>query len=365
MSATGVFVPPASIFPRKRMDPLLYKYAPNGTLPLSRDTGYMNSHLFIDWLKHFVKPAKPSAEDPVLLIADNHTSHCSLPAVLFCRENHITFLTLPPHASHVLQPLDKCFIAPLKALDSSEAEKWLVQNPGKEITLYEVSEIFQKAYRTTARVQLTEKATPLTVAVAPEENEISPSSSQRDVSIQSIVPLPRHEQRGAKRKRKSQKSEIMTSTPFKNLLEENEKEKKVELEEAKANRALKKNKNGYKTKKGKALKAKKKLILNSIENPVPLTSSANNERTICPGYEQIYDEDWIQCGLCKEWCMRNVPVIKAVEHLYVTTAKFSGCVLLASRRAYSYPPSQEENFLVAAKDFNLIKRTLIKIKMPF
>ncbi|GBM02936.1 hypothetical protein AVEN_269854-1 [Araneus ventricosus] len=89
-----------------------------------------------------------------------------------------------------------------------------------------------------------------TVAVALEENEVSPSTSHIDVSIQSIVPLPRHEQRGAKRKRKSQKSEIMTSSPFKNLLEKNEKEK-VELEEAKANRALKNNKIGDKTKKGK------------------------------------------------------------------------------------------------------------------
>ncbi|GBM36181.1 hypothetical protein AVEN_218202-1 [Araneus ventricosus] len=35
--------------------------------------------------------------------------------------------------------------------------------------------------------------------------------------------------------------------------------------------------------------------------------------------------------------MRNVPVTKAVEHLYATTAKSSGCVLLASRPAYSYP----------------------------
>ncbi|GBO30216.1 hypothetical protein AVEN_39288-1 [Araneus ventricosus] len=29
--------------------------------------------------------------------------------------------------------------------------------------------------------------------------------------------------------------------------------------------------------------------------------------------------------------MRNVPVTKAMEHLYATTAKFSGCVLSASR----------------------------------
>ncbi|GBM43496.1 hypothetical protein AVEN_9450-1 [Araneus ventricosus] len=135
----------------------------------------------------------------------------------------------------------------------------------------------------------------LTVAVAPEENEVPPSTSQIDASIQSILPLPRPEQRGVKRKRKSQKSEIMTSSPFKNLLEKNEKEE-VELEEAKANRVFKKNKNGNKTKKGKALKGKKKLILNFIENPVPSTSSANNEGTICPRYEHTYNEDWIQCG---------------------------------------------------------------------
>ncbi|GBM21698.1 hypothetical protein AVEN_248519-1 [Araneus ventricosus] len=224
---------------------------------------------------------------------------------------------------------DKCFFASLKILCSSYAEKWLVQNPGKVITLYEVSAIFQKFYSATARVQLAEKAfritgiqpynpdiiskdcySPLvvtlepldndyTVAVAPEDNEVSPSTSQIDVSIQSIVPLPRHELRGAKRKRKSQKSEIMTSSPFKNLLEKNEREK-VELEEAKANLALKNNKSGDKTKKGKTLKAKKKLILNSIENPVPSTSLANNEGTTCPGCEQTYDEDWMQCGLCKE-----------------------------------------------------------------
>ncbi|GBM28383.1 hypothetical protein AVEN_262145-1 [Araneus ventricosus] len=53
MSATRVFVPPALILSRKRMNPLLYKDAHNGTLPLISDTGYMNSHLFIDWLKHF------------------------------------------------------------------------------------------------------------------------------------------------------------------------------------------------------------------------------------------------------------------------------------------------------------------------
>ncbi|GBM50515.1 hypothetical protein AVEN_160738-1 [Araneus ventricosus] len=140
--------------------------------------------------------------------------------------------------------------------------------------------IFQKAYSATAKVQLAGKAfrlagiepnnpdiisadcyspslvtlAPLdndcTVVVAPEENEVSSSTSQIDVSIQSILPFPRHEQRGAKRKRKSQKSEIMTSSPLKIFFDENEKEK-VELEEAKANLIFKKNKNGAKLNKVK------------------------------------------------------------------------------------------------------------------
>ncbi|GBM90980.1 hypothetical protein AVEN_128983-1 [Araneus ventricosus] len=169
------------------------------------------------------------------------------------------------------------FLCPFESSSQSETEKWPVQNPGKAKTLCKVSGTFQKAYSATARVQLAEKAFRITgiepnkpdiknedcyspsqatlalldndcsVAVAPEENEVSPSTSQIDVSILSISPLPRQEQRGAKRKRKSQKSEIMTSCPFKNLLEKNEKEK-VELEEAKANRVFKKNKNGDKTK---------------------------------------------------------------------------------------------------------------------
>ena len=66
-----------------------------------------------------------------------------------------------------------------------------------------------------------------------------------DVSIQSIMPLPRHEQQGTKKKRKSQNSEIMTLSTVKNMLKEKA-ERDRELEEAKANRAAMKNKSGVK-----------------------------------------------------------------------------------------------------------------------
>ena len=56
---------------------------------------------YVEWLKHFAKFVKPSESDPVLLLLDNHVSHCSLDAVLYCRENFITLFSLPPHASQM------------------------------------------------------------------------------------------------------------------------------------------------------------------------------------------------------------------------------------------------------------------------
>ena len=44
--------------------------------------------------------------------------------------------------------------------------------------------------------------------------------------------------------------------------------------------------------------------------------------------------------------MRTVKVTKALEHLYVTTAKFSGCILLDSGSMYSYPPCRVRDAFV-------------------
>jgi hypothetical protein len=46
-SASGIYVLPAMIFPRKRMCNELYSEAPVGTLPLISDTGYMNTDLLV------------------------------------------------------------------------------------------------------------------------------------------------------------------------------------------------------------------------------------------------------------------------------------------------------------------------------
>jgi hypothetical protein len=49
-----------------------------------------------------------------LLILDGHSSHLTAGFDAFCKENGIICLCMPPHSSHLLQPLDVGVFGPLK-----------------------------------------------------------------------------------------------------------------------------------------------------------------------------------------------------------------------------------------------------------
>ncbi|KAF2179253.1 CENP-B protein, partial [Zopfia rhizophila CBS 207.26] len=65
------------------------------------------------WLKHFDTHTKKRTIGAYrLLILDGHESHNSLEFTEYCKENKIVTLCIPPHSSHILQPLDVgCFFA--------------------------------------------------------------------------------------------------------------------------------------------------------------------------------------------------------------------------------------------------------------
>lgn len=146
VNAIGNFIPPAFIFARKRMKAELLDGAPPSSIGMVSDTSYINGDLFLDWLSHFRDNAKPSKENPVLLILDNHTSHCTIKAVDFFRKNHIHALTIPPHSSHKTQPLDRCIHNSLKIFYSAECEKWMRNHPGRAITTYQIASILTPAF---------------------------------------------------------------------------------------------------------------------------------------------------------------------------------------------------------------------------
>jgi hypothetical protein len=147
MNAAGVFnVPPAFIFPRKNMTATLLKGAPPGNVGYAVQSGWMDSQTFITWLQHFQQHVNATVEKKVLLLLDNHASHRTLEVVDYARLHGIVILSLPPHTSHKLQPLDRTFFGPLKRYYSQACDHWLVANPGKRITPYDVAPLFAEAY---------------------------------------------------------------------------------------------------------------------------------------------------------------------------------------------------------------------------
>jgi hypothetical protein len=86
MNPVGFFVPSATIFPRKRIKAELFNNAPEGTVPMIPEGRFINKELFIEWLKHFAKHAKPKQGDPVILIVDSHF-HTAVSKLLLCADS--------------------------------------------------------------------------------------------------------------------------------------------------------------------------------------------------------------------------------------------------------------------------------------
>lgn len=159
MSATGEFIPPMIVYPNKKWP--THVEVPAGTVYAWSDKkkGWSNTSIFSDYIDHFVKYTKPSENDPVLLILDNHSSHIAHEILEKAKQNHIILLTLPPHTSHYAQPLDVGFMSPFKAVFGREEKKWMKLNVGIKVSLPNIIEFMNTAYNETSRnVKLAENS---------------------------------------------------------------------------------------------------------------------------------------------------------------------------------------------------------------
>lgn len=151
-SAAGNYIPPFLLFPRKLMNDRLMKNAPPGSQGFATENGWSNTEIFTSWMKHFINCVRPSKEKHVCLILDNHQSHISLEVYDLAKENGVDMLSLPPHTSHRTQPLDLVFFGPLKSAFNNECSFWMKTNVGKRISIYEIAELFGRAYQKVATV---------------------------------------------------------------------------------------------------------------------------------------------------------------------------------------------------------------------
>ena len=94
---------------------------------------------------------KPTADNPVLLIVGVHYSHAKyLDVVDKAREHSVVIVSLPPHSTRKMQPLDVGFLKPLKTYYVQVIETWLGSSPGRVVTPFVVCKLFGPAYRRAA-----------------------------------------------------------------------------------------------------------------------------------------------------------------------------------------------------------------------
>lgn len=136
-SAAGSKAPPLIIYKGKNI--WSDWYAPEGcgfpdTVYAASCNGWMETSIFVNYFeKCFLKVAAPSVEKPVLLIYDGHSTHVGLKLIELATANHVTIIKLPPHSSHLLQPLDLSVFKSLKTAWDQFLCKWQRQHPGQKL----------------------------------------------------------------------------------------------------------------------------------------------------------------------------------------------------------------------------------------
>lgn len=268
INAIGGSIPPFMIWPRVHFKEAMLNGTPPGSAGAAHPSAWMNKDIFKEWLEHFAKHARCSKEKPTLLLMDNHSSHISIATIDYAKENGIILLTFPPHCSHKLQPLDLTVYGPLKRFYNDECSRWMINNPGRTISIHDIGGLLGAAYPrafTPTNIISGFRASgispfnrnifgdheydPSFVTDRPDPNasahhapnlnddESTPSTSAEEstsvimttkkiVTPQDVRPHPKAPPRVSTHKRKRGKTLILTDTPVKEQLSLNSSEKK-------------------------------------------------------------------------------------------------------------------------------------------
>lgn len=145
-NALGNYVPPYYVFKGKRWNPDFMKNAAPGAEGEMSETGWSNSQVFQNYLtKFFIKHIR-SSEQPTLVLYDGHKSHVNLILTEWAKRHNIILFVLPPHTSHLTQPLDVGVFGPMKGMYNKECQLYMQKNPGIHITKYQIAELTARPY---------------------------------------------------------------------------------------------------------------------------------------------------------------------------------------------------------------------------
>ncbi|CAK1577990.1 unnamed protein product [Parnassius mnemosyne] len=128
-TASGDLLAPYVVYKSENMWTQWCDGGPEGARYNRTKSGWFDSGMFMDWFTTIVIPWAQRLEGPKLVIGDNLSSHINVDVVELCERHNIRFVLLPPNSTHLTQPLDVAFFAPLKRTWRKILMKYKIENP--------------------------------------------------------------------------------------------------------------------------------------------------------------------------------------------------------------------------------------------
>lgn len=178
INAAGTAMPPMVIV-RGKTSRSLHSFAtldaPQDTVWSFQESGWITDTICLQWFQqvflHFCGPQRPQ-----ILLLDSHRSHERIELLEAARKENIHILALPPHTTHILQPLDRTIFGPLKKHYNKACSDFMSDRPGNAVTKITWPRIFKDAWEKTMHGPLIKKAFQAT-GVWPWNRQAIPAST--------------------------------------------------------------------------------------------------------------------------------------------------------------------------------------------
>ena len=141
INAVGQALPPVFLIPRKRWNPDFMRNTTYGAKGLLEPGGWMNGERFVETLQHIHEKTGSCAENKILLIMDNAQCHMNIHVVEYAIEHGIVIVTLPPHTTNKLQPLDVSVFGPFKTFMKNAESDYNLTHPTEHLTVHQLPQL--------------------------------------------------------------------------------------------------------------------------------------------------------------------------------------------------------------------------------
>lgn len=115
-TATGELLPPYTVYKSGKVWTTWTEGGPQDAKYDCSKSGWFDSQTFENWFMRVFLPTAKRKSGKKVLIGDNLSCHFNELVLKKCKKHGIKFICLPPNTTHITQPLDVAFFAPLKRM---------------------------------------------------------------------------------------------------------------------------------------------------------------------------------------------------------------------------------------------------------